>query len=164
VDGRGTRQGSVASGPPGSILLAGAARRRRRGEVSARLSRERHLLASVANGIRTCAPAKLVDGFYWPREAARAYAIAGHPAIALYATAGSGDSVLWMYTTWQDPPILANPSQTIERGGGSYDLYTAGGRLHQIAWRVGASRVWLTNTLRDTLTNAQMLALAESCR
>jgi hypothetical protein len=69
-----------------------------------------------------------------------------------------------MYTTWQDPPILASPSQTIERSGRSYDLYTAGGRLHQIGWRVGASRVWLTNTLRDKLTNAQMVALAESCR
>jgi polyisoprenyl-teichoic acid--peptidoglycan teichoic acid transferase len=69
-----------------------------------------------------------------------------------------------MYTSWQDPPILKGPSQTIERGGRSYDLYTAGGRLHQIGWHVGASRVWLTNTLRDTLTNAQMLALAETCR
>jgi polyisoprenyl-teichoic acid--peptidoglycan teichoic acid transferase len=124
----------------------------------------RGLLASVANGIRTCTPTKLPDGFSWPRGAARAYTIAGHPAIAIYATAGLGDSALWMYTTWQDPPTLANPSQTIERGGRSYDLYTAGGRLHQIGWRVRASRVWLTNTLRDTLTNAQMLALAESCR
>jgi LCP family protein required for cell wall assembly len=124
----------------------------------------RALLASVANGTKTCAPTGLPAGFRWPGGAARAYVLAHHPAIALYASAGSGQSLLWMYTTWQDAPILANPSQTIRRGARSYDLYTAGGRVHQIAWRIGASRVWLTNTLRDTLTNRQMVALATSCR
>ena len=122
------------------------------------------LLASAADGIRTCTPTELPSGFFWPTGAARAYAIAGHPAIALYATAGSGDSVLWMYTTWQDPPILGDPTATINRAGRAYDLYTAGGRVHEVAWLVGSTRVWITNTLRDTLTNAQMLALATSCR
>ena len=122
------------------------------------------LLASAANGIRTCAPTALPPGFFWPARAARSYAIAGHPAIALYATAGSGDSVLWMYTTWADPPILGSPTSTVSRGGRTYDLYTAGGHVHQIAWAIGSTRAWITNTLRDTLSNAQMLALATSCR
>jgi polyisoprenyl-teichoic acid--peptidoglycan teichoic acid transferase len=122
------------------------------------------LVASVANGIRTCSPTALPPGFWWPTDAARSYTLAGHPAIALYATAGSGDSALWMYTTWQDPPTLSGASTTITRGGRSYDVYTAAGRLHEIAWRLGPTRAWLTNTLRDTLTNAQMIALAQSCR
>ena len=126
--------------------------------------RGRSLIASVSNGIRTCAPTKLPPGFWWPGGAAHSYAIAGHPAIALYATAGSGDSLLWMFTTWQDPPILSSPTATIRHGGRTYDAYTSGGRIHQLAWRVGATRAWLTNTLRDTLTNAQMLAVAGSCR
>jgi hypothetical protein len=126
--------------------------------------RSRALLASVADGIRTCAPTQLPPGFFWPTGASRSYAIAGHPAIALYATAGSGDSVLWMFTTWQDPPILSSPSTTVHRGSRAYDVYTAGGRIRQVAWHVGATRAWVTNTLRDTLTNAQMLALATSCR
>jgi hypothetical protein len=126
--------------------------------------RGRALLASVADGIRTCAPTQLPPGFFWPTGASRSYAIAGHPAIALYATAGSGDSVLWMFTTWQDPPILSSPSTTVHRGSRAYDVYTAGGRIRQVAWHVGATRAWVTNTLRDTLTNAQMLALATSCR
>jgi polyisoprenyl-teichoic acid--peptidoglycan teichoic acid transferase len=125
--------------------------------------RGRLLLASVGNGIRTCAPSRLPPGFWWPSDSARSYAIAGHPAIALYATAGSGDSLLWMFTTWQDPPILSSPSTTIHHGGRTYDAYTSGGRIHQLAWRVGATRAWLTNTLRDTLTNAQMLAVADAC-
>jgi LCP family protein required for cell wall assembly len=126
--------------------------------------RGRSLLTSVANGIRTCAPTGLPQGYWWPTGAARSYVLAGHPATALYATAGSGDSLLWMYTTWQDPPILADPSSTIVRGGRSYDLYTAGGKLQEIAWHVGATRVWLTNTLRGTISNAELIALAESCR
>jgi LCP family protein required for cell wall assembly len=122
------------------------------------------LVRSAANGIRTCTPTVLPPGFWWPSGASRAYAIAGHPAIALYATAGSGDSVLWMFTTWQDPPILDSPTATVHRAGRTYDVYTDAGHVHQIAWRVGATRAWITNTLRDTLTNPQMLALAASCR
>lgn len=122
------------------------------------------LLASVRNGIRTCAPTALPYGFSWPGDAARSYVLDGHPAIALYSTAGSGDSVLWMYTTWQDPPILDDPTDTIVRGGRRYDLYTEGGKLRQVAWRLGGTRVWITNTLEDSLANAELLALAESCR
>jgi LCP family protein required for cell wall assembly len=126
--------------------------------------RGRALLASVANGIRTCAPTGLPPRFWWPNNAARSYVLGHHPAIAAYATAGSGDSILWMYTTWDDPPILGTPSTTIRRGGRSFDVYTAGGRIHQVAWRIGGTRAWLTNTLRDTLSNRQMIALAASCR
>ena len=38
-----------------------------------------------------------------------------------------------------------------------------GGKVRQVAWRVGPTRVWITNTLRDDLTRQQMLALAQSC-
>jgi hypothetical protein len=68
-----------------------------------------------------------------------------------------------MYTTWHDAPILGSPSATIARGGRTYDLYTEHGRLRQVAWRIGATQVWLTNTLEDSVTNAQLLGLARSC-
>jgi hypothetical protein len=122
------------------------------------------LLASVRNGIRTCRPTALPPGFDWPStDAVRSYELAGHPAVALYATARSGESILWMYSTWHDPPILAHPSGTLTRGGRTYALYTEHGRLRQIAWRLGATEVWITNTLQNALDNAQLLALARSC-
>jgi LCP family protein required for cell wall assembly len=124
----------------------------------------RSLLGGTHTRIRTCTPHALPPGFWWPSGAARAYALNGHPAVAMYATAGSGDSLLWMYTTWDDPPILAGPSGTLTRGGRRYDLYTEHGRLRQIAWRIGATQAWLTNTLQDSVSNAQLIALAESCR
>lgn len=126
--------------------------------------RGRALLESVANGIRTCAPRGLPAGFFWPSSAARSYVIARHPATALYATGGSGDSILLMYTAWADPPILDGPTTTVRRGGRTFDVYTAAGRIHQIAWHIGGTRAWLTNTLRDSLSNAQMIELAASCR
>lgn len=122
------------------------------------------LLASVHDGIRTCAPTALPQGFWWPTGAARAYTLAGHPAIAAYATGGSGDSVLWMFTTWRDPPILGDPTGSVTRADRAYDVYTEAGKIRQVAWTIGATRVWITNTLEDSLTNAQMLALAASCR
>jgi polyisoprenyl-teichoic acid--peptidoglycan teichoic acid transferase len=122
------------------------------------------ILASARNGIRRCTPTALPPGYRWPSGAARSYTLSGHPATALYATAGSGDSILWMYTTWQEPPTLARASATLHRGGRVYQLYTERGKLRQIAWRVGATQVWLTNTLQDSVSNAQMIALAASCR
>jgi polyisoprenyl-teichoic acid--peptidoglycan teichoic acid transferase len=122
------------------------------------------ILASVRNGIRRCTPNALPPGYHWPTGAARSYTLAGHPATALYATAGSGNSLLWMYTTWPAPPALAKASATLHRGGRQYQLYTEHRKLRQIAWRVGATQVWLTNTLQDSVSNAQMIALAVSCR
>jgi hypothetical protein len=51
----------------------------------------------------------------------------------------------------------------VTRGGRTYALYTAHGRLRQIAWRLGATQVWITNTLQNALDNAQLLALARTC-
>jgi polyisoprenyl-teichoic acid--peptidoglycan teichoic acid transferase len=123
------------------------------------------LLQPLDPRMRRCVPTALPPGYGWPyHDAARAYVLDGHPAIAMYATSASGHSVLWMFTTWSDPPILDNPSATRRAGGRTLDLYTDSGHLRQIAWNVGPTRVWITNTLRNELTNAQMLVLATSCR
>jgi polyisoprenyl-teichoic acid--peptidoglycan teichoic acid transferase len=115
--------------------------------------------------IRRCAPTELPSGYWWPSETpARSYVLAGHPAIAAYATAGSGRSVLYMFTTWQDPPALDSPTTTVKHDGRSYEVWTEGGHIRQIAWTIGPTRVWITNTLLDELSNPQMIGLAASCR
>lgn len=115
--------------------------------------------------IRRCAPSALPPGYSWPAmDAARSYTLAGHPAIAAWATAGSGRSVLWMWTTWSTPPDLANPTATVQRGGRTYSVWTDSGRVRVIAWQEGPTHVWITNTLRNELSNRQMIALAQSCK
>ncbi len=115
--------------------------------------------------IRRCAPTALPRGYAWGAvDPARSYALDGHPAIAAWATAGSGHSILWMWTTWSSPPALDHPTTTVTRGTTTYSVWTENGRIRQVAWRIGPTRVWITNTLRNELDNRVMLALAASCR
>jgi polyisoprenyl-teichoic acid--peptidoglycan teichoic acid transferase len=67
-----------------------------------------------------------------------------------------------MGTTWLDPPILDNPSETREIGGREYDLFYDGDRLRMVAWRTKKAAYWLNNTLLQTLEEGQMLAIADS--
>lgn len=111
-----------------------------------------------------CALTQLPRGYWWgPSSPMRYYQLAGHPALAGWVTAGSGRSLLLMETTWSDAPILWNPTRSISRGGRDYDVWYESGRIRQVAWRIGPTVVWLTNTLRNEIGNAQMLALAASC-
>lgn len=116
--------------------------------------------------IRICTPEKLPEGFSWPpaeEEPARAYTLSHHPAVAAWATAGSGNSILWMWTNWSDPPILTSPEDKVRIDGKNYDEWWESGSLHMVAWSLGKSVVWITNTLLNDLSSKEMLALATSC-
>jgi LCP family protein required for cell wall assembly len=65
-------------------------------------------------------------------------------------------------TTWQDPPILNDPTRTVFVGGKQLLEYFNGGRLSLVAWRTPAGVYWVSNTLTDTIGNAQMVAIAAS--
>jgi LCP family protein required for cell wall assembly len=143
--------GHTAVGPPPAVQLQPDG------------GRAASLLDPLVPGMRRCVPTGLPAGYWWPDGAARSYVLEGHPAIALYATAGSGRSALWSFTTWEDPPILRDPTSTRTLGGSELELWADSGSLRQVAWRVGATRVWLTNTLRNELSPRQMLALAANC-
>ncbi|HZO50187.1 MAG TPA: LCP family protein [Gaiellaceae bacterium] len=114
--------------------------------------------------IRRCAPTVIPSGYWWPsQDPARSYVLAGHPAIAAWVTAGSGRSVLFTWTTWRDPPALDSPTTSLRRGARRYEVWTEHGRIRQLAWSIGPTRVWITNTLLDELTNRQMIGLAQGC-
>ena len=67
-------------------------------------------------------------------------------------------------TTWMDPPILDDPTDTRRLGGREYELHFAGDRLRLVAWRTSKAAYWISNTLLQTLTEKQMLAIARSTR
>jgi len=114
--------------------------------------------------IRHCIPTALPPDYHWPDEdAARTYKLNGYPAIAAYATKASGVSALWMWTTWNDPPILDAASDAVRIHGKVYRVYWDSGSIRMIAWKTGNTTTWITNTLRNELTNKDMLALAGSC-
>jgi LCP family protein required for cell wall assembly len=63
---------------------------------------------------------------------------------------------------WTDPPLFANPSATETIGGRAYLFVNDGTHIHDIGWRQGHDLYWISNTLNETLTNSQMVALARS--
>ena len=67
-------------------------------------------------------------------------------------------------TTWKDPPILDSPTEKRTVGGREYELHFAGDRLRLVAWRTPKAAYWVSNTLLQTLTKKQMMAIARSTR
>lgn len=144
-------------------------RKRRVAEVAAssllRDSTARLLFsASSSQGLAICAPGLRPSGYYWPSRASRSYTLNGYRAFAAFETVESGRSLLWMFTDWQDPPILSEPSDRIRSRGRTYDLYFENGQLRQVAWRIGSTRAWITNTLKNELSAEEMISLANSCQ
>jgi hypothetical protein len=64
--------------------------------------------------------------------------------------------------TWQNPPILTNPTQTKTVGGKKLDLYANGGKISVVAWHTRQAVYWISNTLTDEISNQQMVAIAAS--
>ncbi|HWF51574.1 MAG TPA: LCP family protein [Solirubrobacteraceae bacterium] len=67
-------------------------------------------------------------------------------------------------TDWTNPPMLANPNQTITLGGRKFELFFEGQRLRIVAWHQGPAVYWVINTLQNILTNHQMLAIAQDAQ
>lgn len=121
-------------------------------------------LARSLSGVSACGPSGLPAGYRWGDSLpARSYVLDGQRAGAMWATAGSGRSVLFMFTRWQAPPVLASPSETIRLAGHDVDLFYESGRLRMASWRAGQTRGWVTNTLRNELSDRTLIALARSC-
>jgi LCP family protein required for cell wall assembly len=66
-------------------------------------------------------------------------------------------------TDWLNPPLFAHArTQLID--GRTYEFVDDGSHIHVIGWRSGNVLYWLTNTLLEELSNAQMLAIAKSAQ
>jgi polyisoprenyl-teichoic acid--peptidoglycan teichoic acid transferase len=67
-------------------------------------------------------------------------------------------------TSWKHPPILASPSEKRRVGKRTYELHYDGDRLRLVAWRTRRAVYWVTNTLLQSLSERQMIAIARSAR
>ncbi|HTR75056.1 MAG TPA: LCP family protein [Solirubrobacterales bacterium] len=65
---------------------------------------------------------------------------------------------------WEDPPILDNPTETKTVNGREYSIYTDSGKVKLVAWHRGENTYWISNSLQQSLTNEQMMGVAESCK
>jgi polyisoprenyl-teichoic acid--peptidoglycan teichoic acid transferase len=65
-------------------------------------------------------------------------------------------------TDWRTPPLLAHPTGHRTVAGRTLLLFREGPRLRTVAWRTRRAAYWVSNTLGDTLTNAQMIGIAST--
>ena len=65
-------------------------------------------------------------------------------------------------TTWGDPPILDNPTDTVTIGDREYLRFFAGDRLRLIGWKEDGNSYWISNSLLNTLSENEMMAIVES--
>jgi polyisoprenyl-teichoic acid--peptidoglycan teichoic acid transferase len=64
---------------------------------------------------------------------------------------------------WEDPPILDDPTEEKTVNGREYSIYTDSGKIKLVSWRRGENVYWISNSLQQSLTNEQMMGIAESC-
>ena len=67
-------------------------------------------------------------------------------------------------TAWKDAPILSGPAEQRRRRGRTFEVFKDGDRVRLVAWRTGEGVYWISNTLLQSLSEGQMLAIAESTR
>jgi polyisoprenyl-teichoic acid--peptidoglycan teichoic acid transferase len=75
-----------------------------------------------------------------------------------------GDYYGFEGTLWKDPPILdgANDEKTI--GDRTYKLFYDGDRLRMVAWQTDRGSFWVTNSFIETVSNEDMLKIAQGFR
>ncbi len=63
---------------------------------------------------------------------------------------------------WEDPPILSGPHETLRKNGRDYSVYYDGDRIRMVAWHRGRNTYWIANSLLLTLTNDQIISMAQT--
>jgi LCP family protein required for cell wall assembly len=156
--------------------------RRRRKPSSARGIRSVQLDDATADGRAQAAQAKAAGAkipVFFPTghrpggyfaDAPRVYGIEGpdgrsYNAFRMVVRSGEvGEYYGLQGTAWRDPPILRSPSESRTIDGRRFDLHYDGDRLRLVAWRTDRGVYWISNTLLQTISEREMLAIARSTR
>jgi LCP family protein required for cell wall assembly len=67
-------------------------------------------------------------------------------------------------TRLKDAPILESPDQQRKADDRTYKFYFNGSHIHMIAFVEHRTAYWVQNTLRDDMSNADMIAIARSLK
>ncbi len=85
-----------------------------------------------------------------------------HPSYVIVVDRGGlGEYYDVQGSSWTEPPLLNNPSQSVQIGSRTYDLYYAGEEIRTIAWHEAGAAYWIQNTLTNSVQPREMLAMAE---
>jgi hypothetical protein len=87
-----------------------------------------------------------------------------HKAVRLVFRTAGGEFWGVQETDWEDAPALADRSFRHSLGGREFDLYYNGSKLHMLVFHKGSASYWVVNTLRDSLSNETMIAIAKGLK
>jgi hypothetical protein len=128
------------------------------------------LVARGARGMRLYYPRLLPQGaiFLSPARAYTDKAAVTRRKFNAYrmviSTGKVGEYLGFQGLSWTGPPILANPSATLTLGHRQYLVYRDGARTRLVAWRSDGAVYWVSNTLSETVSERQLIAIARSAR
>jgi LCP family protein required for cell wall assembly len=131
-------------------------------------ARAQQKLAQPHVGFPVYTPHKLVPGSSFVEDAPRTYTIDAphgkrYRAYKMVISTGYiGEYYGMMGTSWSDPPILDSPSETRTIGGREYLLFFNGDRLRLVGWKTKHASYWVSNTLLQTLSSKELVAIARS--
>lgn len=93
----------------------------------------------------------------------RRYRLENHDAVKIVYRSPRG---YWgiMETSWEDAPVLDEPSTSKRVGGRELRLYYNGSKLHLVAFEEAGAVYWVTNTLLDDLSNETMIDIAKGLK
>jgi LCP family protein required for cell wall assembly len=90
-----------------------------------------------------------------------------YPAVKIVFRVQSGflpDYWGFQMTTMPDPPILEGETGRFTSGGREYRTYYDGKNLMRLAWQIGGSTYWISNSLDNSLSAKTMQEIAKSTR
>jgi hypothetical protein len=82
--------------------------------------------------------------------------------LTFYQPTGPGEYWQVEESNWTDAPLFDNPTTTIKYKGRRYEVFTNNGHVQRIALFRGGNVYWVQNTILNSLSNATMIAIAES--
>jgi LCP family protein required for cell wall assembly len=84
----------------------------------------------------------------------------GHRAVRLTFRTGANEYWGIQQTDWNEAPALADASFIHRIRGREFSLYYSGPHLHMVVLREHGATYWVVNSIRDSLSNETMLAIA----
>jgi LCP family protein required for cell wall assembly len=124
-------------------------------------------LRSQTGNLELMAPLKLPTGS--EIRIVRGYRMGdnGPPAVKIVGQIYVGGAPRYFgisMTTMRNPPIVGGETGVQKRGGREYRTFYDGRNLQRLAFRVGNTWYWVSNTLMNELSAKTMEAIAESMR
>jgi LCP family protein required for cell wall assembly len=139
-------------------------------DISAGAKQQALTLAGATKGIRIYYPRRGVKFTQFSINSPRAYRICNNGrCYRSYRMVLQRSNLIGEYygvqaTTWRDPPILKEPSETKKIGRREFELFYDGDRLRLVAWREKDAVYWVSNTLLQSISERQMLDIARYTR